>query len=406
MKRNKATIPIIACIALTSCTQEVAPQKYTVPKSFNNQVQVALSDAQLKQMKFSSIVAKTESIPVEIEASGEIEVNPTLSTPALSLVPGRIESVHVQIGDHVRKGQVLASVRSEEVAQIESQLIKTIIELRGEKARLDAEKKFAKATYDRKQLLFNEGINPKAELQAAETELAKSTAALENLEYKRKAEIETTSERLRIFGLPNSEVDRLLKTDDVENSFDILSPRSGIVTERQVDPGQTISTSDKLFEVSDLSQVWLTAQVFEKDVEAMHMGEPVTVMVDGLPDKTFGGKVDYVGAEMDEQSRTLPVRADVDNRSNLLKPKMFARLKVRTAKERILAIPQRSVQKVGESYVVYVAVGPQTYLERQVQVGKTLGDSIEISSGLRPGETVVVDGSLQLQGLAIEQSKQ
>lgn len=393
----------LCCLLVAGCTAEPAPQKYILPKTFSRTSRIKLSPEQLTQMHFSKVIVAKKVIPIELAAAGQVETNPNLIIPVMSAVPGRIESVLVQLGDRVKRGQIIASLRSDEVAQLESELLKTTLEMEGEQNQLDAERNLARTVLERKKILFSEGINPKAELDSAETEVVKSDAALSNLQFKKSAAVSSVVERFKLYGLGSREVERLLKTRTVLNTFDILAPRGGTITDRSVDPGQQVSTSDKLFEVSDLSNLLLEANVFEKDVMEVKMHEPVKVVVDGINSKTFSGRINFIGSELDEKARTLPVRAAIDNTGGLLRPNMFARMIIHTGQTNVLAVPTKCVQTLGESSIVYVEVAPSTFEERQVEVGRTLGAFIEITAGLNGGETVAADGSLQLQGLASEQ---
>lgn len=395
----------LCCLLLAGCTTEQTPQKYVLPKSFSRTSRIKLSPEQLTQMHFSKVIVAKKVIPLDLEAAGQVEANPTLIIPVMSAVPGRIESVLVQLGDRVKRGQVIASLRSDEVAQLESDLLKTTLEMEGEQNQLEAERKLANTVLERKKILFSEGINPKAELDAAETEVVKSDAALANLQFKKKAAVSSVIERFKLYGLSSKEVDRLLRTRTVLNTFDIVAPRSGTITDRNVDPGQQISTSDKLFEVSDFLHLLLKANVFEKDVMEIKIHEPVKVVVDGIHAKTFSGRINFIGSELDEKTRTLPVRAEIENSAGILRPNMFARMIIHTGQTNILAVPTKCVQTLGESNIVYVEVAPNTFEERHVEVGRTLGSFIEITSGLTGGETIAADGSLQLQGLASEQTE-
>ncbi len=403
MKRD-LLVWVACCLLLSACGTESAPRKYKLPKNYNKPAQITLTEAQLRQMKFSQAVARWQIVTVETPAAGQVEVDPNRTTPVLSLVPGVIESVSVKIGDLVKTGQVLARVRNDDVAQLESDSLTTILALEGQHRQVEADRKLAQATFERKKLLFDEDIDPKAELEAAATELAKSGATLSDLDGKRTAAITSVTQRLRLYGLPFTEIDRLLSTRIVRNTFDVKSPEDGLITEENINDGQRISTTDKLFQVSDLSKVLLVAQVFEKSIAGMRRGLSITARIDGLPNKVFAGTVEYVGSELDRKSRTLPIRAEIDNRQGILKPKMFARFVVRTGQARILAVPGKAVQKLGESSLVFVAIGPRTFQERHVEPGITVGSVVEICTGLKSGETVAADGSLQLQGLALQQA--
>lgn len=163
-----------------------------------------------------------------------------------------------------------------------------------------------------------------------------------------------------------------------------------------------VDGSKPLFSVADLSRVWLVAQVFEKDIAAVHTGLMATASVDSYPGRVFTGRLDYVAPGLDPATRTLSVRATLNNTDAKLKPLMFARLTLRTNSVSVLAVPAGAVQKSGETYVAYVGRGANTFEERRLVLGRTLDSYVEVKSGLASGEQVVLKGSVELHGRAIQ----
>jgi len=273
-----------------------------------------------------------------------------------------------------------------------------VLSLDADIAETKVDDRLARSVYDRKTQLLAEGIAAQADVDAAKRDVDHSMARLESLKTKRQALITSASERLRLFGVHPEEVERLLQSKHIDNTFDLRSPRSGVISERDADIGQLIDNVHSLFIVSDLSRVWVMADVYEKDIEKVQVGNPATVSVDSFPHTTFNGKVDYMATNVSADTRTLKVRVIVNNEKLLLRPKMFGRLTVQTGQLTIMAIPLESVQKTGETYVAYVQTGANAYTERKIDIGKTFGKFVEVLSGVSQGETVVAHGSLELQG--------
>lgn len=364
---------------------------------------LTLSPEQLEEIKPTTSVVQQRRIPKEVSLTGQVEPDSNMTTPVISLVPGRVEKSFVQLGDIVKQGQRLAFVRSDDIAQIEADLLKQVLDFEADIQQARFQLALCEKIYGRHKQLFSEGISARADLDTAENEFQKAQVALETLKEKRNALITIARERLRLYGVEKTELDKVLATKRIDDDFYIEAPRAGIITERNADIGQLIDNSHNIFVVTDLSQVWLTAQAFEKDIHFIKKGQKVKVTVNSYPDKVFTGKVDYTGVMLDTGTRTMPVRATVQNPQIVLKPEMFANMRVEIGETEALSIPFESVRKTGEATIAYVVRGKNSFEERKIEVGRRLGDSVEILKGLRPGETVVAHGSLQLQGQMLKQ---
>ncbi len=364
---------------------------------------VTLTSEQMEEIQPTTSVVQQRKIAKEVSLTGQVEPDSNMTTPVISLVPGRVEKSFVQLGDVVKAGQRLAFVRSDDIAQIEADLLKQVLDFEADIQQARFQLSLCEKIFGRHKQLFSEGISARADLDTAESEYQKAQVALDTLKEKRIALITIARERLRLYGVEKDELDRVLATKKIDDDFYIEAPRSGIITERNADIGQLIDNSHNIFVVTDLSQVWLTAQAFEKDIHYIKKGQKVMVTVNSYPDKVFQGKVDYTGVMLDTNTRTMPVRATVQNPQIVLKPEMFANMRVEIGETQALSIPFESVRKTGEATVAYVVQGKNSFEERKIEVGRRLGSSIEILKGLRPGEVVVARGSLQLQGQMLKQ---
>jgi membrane fusion protein, heavy metal efflux system len=407
VKFIQLVILLLYCsVVCSGCTTDDAPAQ--APAGVSHPVlsglqTLKLSTVQAERLGIQTALAAHHDLPDIIDLTGQVEEDPTMTTPVISLVPGRITKVNVQLGDVVHAGEVLAEVRSDEVAQIETDLLKDVLEIDASIKETKVELEVTKAAFDRLSLLYGEGISARSDMEKARGEYEKAQVEVQGMETKKEANVNATTERLKLYGVHPHEINRLLTSRTVDNTFDIVSPRDGIVVDRQVDIAQSINSEDHLFIVSDLSRVWVVAQLFQRDIARVRKGFPVEMTVEGYSDKTFSGKVDYISAAIDPTNRTLPVRATVLNPALLLKPKMFGRMIVKCGATDVLAVPSAAVQRTGEADLVYVAEGPLTFKERKVQIGRKMDNFVEIVSGLKTGERVAVKGSLQLRGMSIQQ---
>jgi cobalt-zinc-cadmium efflux system membrane fusion protein len=166
--------------------------------------------------------------------------------------------------------------------------------------------------------------------------------------------------------------------------------------------GQFAETNGPLFIVADLSRVWLIAQVFERDAVTLQEGSTAHVTMSALPGQEFDGRVTQIGRQVDPGSRTMAVRVELPNAAGVLRPGMSAsaRLEVGGQTRTILAVPAAALQRVGEAWLAFVPKDPQEFEMRPVGRGRDLGNDVEVVSGLKAGETVVVEGAFLLKAEA------
>lgn len=402
--KARGLLHIPFCLALAACSP-VASHTATHPPLVDQDHSVVLSGEQRRSLHISTVKVEQKLLPELVQTSGQVEADANMSTPVMSPAAGRIEEVGVRLGDSVKTGQVLARLHSDDVAQIESDLLKAVLDIEADREQNKVELALADANYSRKKTLVDQGIAARADLEAAQHDFEKAKAALAALEIKRTGAITCASERLRLFGVPSSAVGKLIATKTIDNRFEIKAPRSGVVGTRDANPGQLVDTAKPLFVITDLSNVWLVAQAFEKSAARISVGQPVEVTVDSYPGQKFRGRIDYVADAIDPNTRTLSVRATVENRHRWLKPQMFGRISVGIGTARVLAVPQAAVHRTGEVDLAYVPVSESRFQERRLSLGATFGPYVAVESGLKSGELVVVDGSLELNGQSLLQKE-
>jgi len=404
----KKTFLLLSSIFVLSACSESAETEEVAPSTPAAKPGDALTLTEEEESRIGLTISPVirKSLPVTIEATGTVQANPTQTTPVLSLVPGRVEMVYVQHGEQVKRGQLLARIRSDEVGQLESDLLARLVELKAERKQAQLQLDLAQKNYSRKKFLLEEKIAAKADVEQAETTLEQEKAEMDAIKEKEEGFIRATKERLRLYGISPVDVDHVVEDGEMRVVFDVVSPRTGIVTEREADNNELVPAAKSLFAVSDLSNVWLVANVLESNLRFVKKGLPVEVTVDCFPGEIFKGKLDFLDSHIDSATRSLPVRATIDNRSFRLKPEMFARLKLQVGVDTALVVPEEAVQKVGESSLVYVETGNNKFEERKVKVGQNLDGYTEIVSGISPHERVVVKGSLQLLGQSLHRLSQ
>ena len=321
--------------------------------------------------------------PVERRSAGESaailgELHPDENAYAEVGAPivSRVVKVVAAPGQPVSAGQLLATLQSSEVGRTRSDAIAAELRL-----------ELANKTLERKRRLGEERIVAQREIQEAEANVESAAA-----------EVRASKATLRSLGLTAADAERL--TDDP--TFSLRSPVAGTVIERDAVQGQLAEPSKPLFRVGNLGRLWLTVHAFERDAVRVKTGGPARVAFPALPGRSFTGTVTLVGKQVEPDSRTVPIRIEIDNHDGLLRPGMSATawLTVGQGAGDVLAVPAASLQRLQERWIVFIPRSNTQFEMRQVGRGRDLGDEVEIVSGLAAGDTVVVDGAFLLKAHA------
>jgi cobalt-zinc-cadmium efflux system membrane fusion protein len=307
---------------------------------------------------------------------GELQVNQDRYAEVGTPVDGRVARLAAAPGDVVKSGTALVEIDSVTLGRARA------VEV-GARARAE----LARQVVERKRRLVADNVAPGRELDEAE---ADSKAA--------EAELRAARAALHAVGAGASQ-----SAGATGSRFALRSPIAGTILERKVALGQNVDPAAPLFRVADLSVLWLTIQAFERDALRLKPGSVARVTFPALPGRTIAGKVTWVGSQVDVTSRTIPVRVTVENSDGLLRPGMSASawLPVKEAGAAVLAVPVAALQRLDEKWVVFVPRKESHSFEiRPVGRGRDLGGDVEILSGLKGGETVVVDGAFLLKAEA------
>ncbi len=196
--------------------------------------------------------------------------------------------------------------------------------------------------------------------------------------------------RLRLWDMSAADIDRVARTSKPMRDVIVRSPVTGVVMTKNVVAGARVMPSDTLYEIADLSHVWLLADVYEAELPAVHVGAPAQVVVGG---QTLAGRVMFIGPIVAAQTRTANVRIELDNAAGLLKPDMYADVILQQSQGASVAIPDSAVMNTGTRSVVFVARGNGTFEPRQVTTGAKADGFYSIRSGVQAGERVVIDAN-------------
>ncbi len=303
------------------------------------------------------------------------------------LARGRLHEVLVRVGDRVKKGQPLATYDNIEAGELLAQLAGAradLERLRGQERNLGRQTERARA-------LADIGAVPKKEFEQASTEQQGAQQSIKSQE----SAVAGMIARLQRFGISEADLSKTPVTT-------ITSPMTGVVTKQEASPGEVIESSTALFTVADLSSVWVQAEVYEKDLGRVRVGQSAFVRVDTYANQPFTGKVTYISDFLDPRTRTARVRCEVPNSDIRLKLDMFATVNLPTTfSRRTLAVPAGAIQEVGDKTVVFVRKTTTEFEPRWISAGNTVRDLVEITNGLREGEPIVKAGAFHLKSILV-----
>lgn len=208
--------------------------------------------------------------------------------------------------------------------------------------------------------------------------------------------LDSARRRLEYWDISPVQIDRLLETGEVRKSLTLLAPATGIVTEKRVSEGQAFQAGTTLYVIAGLSEVWVTAEVFESDVAWVREGMRVDVGVAALPGRTFNGRVEYVYPTLEDRTRSMRARVALPNPNGVLKPGMYATVRMAAELGETLTVPASAVLHTGERAVVFVDMGEGELMPRELQIGVRGGDLVQVLSGVEPGARVVTSAQFLL----------
>ena len=345
------------------------------------------TDAEWASLSFepaTEVVFRAEHV-----TEGKIAVNEDSSTPIFSPYSGRVVKLLVKPSDVVTRGQPLFVIEATDTVQALNDTITALSTLNSAKSKLNLaqiNEKRQNDLYAGKAVPLKDWQNSQNDLVTAQNDVRSAETALE-----------AAHNRLRILGRSEEQIAAFEQTRQISADTSIYSPLAGTVVQRKVGPGQFISTgaSDPVFVIGDLSTVWLTAFVRESEAADVRIGQEIDFQVLALPGRMFKAKIDYVSAAIDPTTRRLMVRATLDNKEGLFKPEMFANVTIYAGDERkSVGVKKQALIYEGERVRLWVAHDDKSLELRQIQTGLTNGDLVEVRSNLKPGEKVVIRGSL------------
>lgn len=368
--------------ASTGSTTTSAPAAAAPPSpSPNAPVVVTLSEQKLQRAGIVAEPAAHAEFRSTRDFPGTVEPNQHALADITALVRGRVIDVYGDLGKQVASGEILAVLYSSDLGMAQSSYLKA-------KARLFV----AERASQRAQALLQEKVIGIAEAQRREGDMISA-----------RADEREARDRLKLLGMTDDIIKSLDRDQQIKSYIPIVSPFAGRIIARDLTKGEVVETTARLFQVADLSQVWVTANIPERDIPFIHSDQhghtqKVEVHVKAYPDRVFPGAITYVGDVLDPATRTMRLRIELPNEDGKLKPQMFATVRVYGEGEsERLTLPEGAIQRDRERQFVFIQRDAQTFELRDVQTGDSNGQRVTIMSGVQPGDMVVTKGAFVLK---------
>lgn len=364
--RSLALAILLSCAA--GCSDAPKPEVAPAAKIDGESISFPKGSPQLTSLILDGAVERPAGA---VRLSGRLSWNEDRTVRVFTPFAGRVGSILVQPGDNVKQGQTLAVIASPDFGQAQA-----------ETRRAQGDFALARQNLARAKDLHENGVVAAKDLNAAEAEYART-----------ESEIKRTEARLKFYG-SGSEIDQ---------TYALKSPLTGVVVEKNINPGQElrpdqmVANGPALFVITNPSSLWVLLDAAEKDLANLKIGGSLSIKVPAYPNEEFQAKIASISDFLDPLTRTIKVRAVIDNTARLLKGEMFINADAKSSKATVIKVPARAVMFLGGRYYLFVEEGEGRFVRREVVTGETDEGNVSIVSGVEPGQKVVAEGALLLQ---------
>jgi len=342
---------------------------------------LTLTPEQLRaaQLKIETVGEQPSSEAAGQMATGVVQANTYKETPVVSLVAGIVRTVVPELGQNLKRGERVAVVFSNELADSQSRYLTAV-------ASLDEHHRHHMRTTK----LVEIGAASRQDLETATSQYQEAESNLANLRQK-----------LLLLGMTTQRIDSLKSTSQISSEVTVSSPSSGTVTSRSVNSGEVIEANKELMRITDLSTVWVVGQVYEKDLATVRVGSGANITSDAYSGRVFRGRVSYVDPRIDPATRTAQVRIELGNPGQMFKIGMYVNVAfgaMGIAEKTTPVVPKGAVQGIGNQQVVFLSTDkPNEFIMQTVRLAPESNGFCPVLDGLKVGERVVTDGSFLLR---------
>lgn len=353
--------------AATPLAASIAPAD-----SPNNPLEITPSESIRKDLKIET--PAFAEVGSSLAVSARIEFDETRITRVGSPVMGRIATLGAREGEEVKKGQLLATLSSTGLSEAQLTLLKST-----------SQRQLAERAVDRARTLLEAGVIGAAEFQRREVELSQATA-----------EVDAARDQLTLLGMLPESIDELLKGRRINSSTRVIASMDGIVLDRKITLGQVIQPADTVFEIADLSHLWMVADVPEQNAGRLLEGQVVEATIGAMPNLTLRGKLSFIGHIVNPDTRTVRVRMELPNPNGRYKPAMLATMLLKEHTEKKTVVPVAAIVREDNIEHLFVQRAPGTFVLRPVTLGDEFGNRRVLIAGLQSGDAIVTTGAFHL----------
>ena len=381
---KKTSVALVLSLALSSCSAP-DPNGAAAPEQDPNIVEIG-TEAK-NNIGLTVFPASFTQLTEYLHVTGTVQPIDSRIGHVRPLAGGRVQEVLVKEGDRVGNGQPLALLDNIEAGDLAAQYLAAQADLQ----RLKVQQANSARQVERSRSLVEIGATSQKEFELTQAE---HNAMLEAIKAQESL-LAGIDSKLRRLGLPEADFQRSSVTI-------IRSPFAGVVIRAQVAHGEVVDPGMELFSIADLSEVWVQAEVYERDLGRIQIGQTALISVDTYQDEKFSGRVSYISDTLNPQTRTASVRCVVPNKDRRLKLDMFVSVNVPTTFSRkTIAVPTAAIQQIAGKNVVFVQESEQRFRAQEVQVGKVVDGQAEIVAGLVGKESVVLQGAYHLKAVLL-----
>ena len=366
-----AMLGLLALATLTGCGAD-KPRSAAPAVAVQDPMEVLAGEALQGRLRLEDV--SWAEVREQLRVPGRIEVDETRFAKVGASVTGRIVELGANVGQSVRRGAVLATISSTELAGTQLAYLKAL-----------SQRQLAERAAVRAEQLLDAEVIGGAELQRRQAESQQA-----------QAEVSAASDQLRVLGMSVEAIAQLTRTRTVNSMSQVVSSIQGTVIERKVTQGQVVQPADSIFLIADLSTLWVVADIPEQRAGAVRVGEMVEADVAALPGRRIRGRLSFVGVTVDPETRTVRARMDVANPDMDLKPAMLATVLIRSESQRQQVIPAAAVVREENRDHVFVQIAPGRYRLRPVSLGAEVDGRRVVLGGLLEAEKIVGEGSFHL----------
>ena len=348
-------------------------------------IEVVLTPEAIRRAGIKTATVGSDTTAATLTVPGTVTSNAYRDSKVNALVGGVVRQVLVELGTPVRRGDRLAIVFSNELAEAQMKYLSM-------RALVDADHRKVERTRD----LLAMGLVARQQFE--------EVAAIHEGHV---AELAAHRQHLLLLGLTGDQIGTLRDPARVVSEVAVDAPIDGTVLARSVNPGQVVAAGQELFVVADLSTVWVIGEVYEKDFGALTIGSSTAIIVPSAPDRPIRGRVAYIDPRVDAAARTAKVRIEVPNTDRSLRLGMFVQVRLAGAAGPARpVIPRAALQTVGSRTVVYVAGAEEgRFIERTIRIGVGTGAVVEVLEGVKVGERVATEGSFLIRAEATRDAR-